>query len=198
MCEVGRVCRAGFHAVAGAGELSISFHLSNTQAERLSPMTHVSPHRLALLLIVFASLFGSVVLPERASAQRRRRGTAAVKKPHVRKAADAPAPKLEPYDLSVEVVTGRILFTDLTTPMLMVTNRDRRPVTIRKVKVNDDWDVQNPVRHSTLGILKLPVELKLGDKIEWAVYPPYKKEVVYVELDTDVGVLTFKVGRQKE
>lgn len=153
-------------------------------------MSHKKPRLITLLLAIATILSTSLWISDGAAAQHRRRN------PQARKVssnkAPAPAPKPEPYDIDVEVVTGHIMFTDLTTPMLKVTHRDRRPIIIRKVTVNDEWVVTSKMHHSTHDIVSLPVEMRLGDTLEWAVYPPYKKEVVYVDLDTDVGVLQFK------
>jgi hypothetical protein len=159
-------------------------------------MSHQKSYLSNLLLVSLATLASSLWLPNRtATAQHRRRKSPARKTSAAK--APTPVPTPVPYDVAVEVVTGHIMFTDLTTPMLKVTHRDRRPLTIRKVTVNDEWVVTSAMRHSTHGVIHLPAEMRLGDTLEWAVYPPYKKEVVYVDLDTDAGVQHFKLGKQQ-
>jgi hypothetical protein len=94
------------------------------------------------------------------------------------------------HDIGIEVKSnpfGRLI---------ILTNREKSPITIRKIIVNDEWDVKdNPnLLHSTKSWVSLPVELKLGDTLRVPL-TVYRRAIIYVDLETDKGALTFKVSR---
>jgi hypothetical protein len=93
------------------------------------------------------------------------------------------------YDIGVEVKStpfGKVV---------ILTNREKDTITIRKVVINDEWEIKGSnFLHSTKSWTSLPVELKLGDEVRAGVYP-YQREVIYVDLETDKGKLTFKVNK---
>jgi hypothetical protein len=80
--------------------------------------------------------------------------------------------------------------------LVILTNREKSPITIRKIIINDEWDVKdNPnLLHSTKSWVSLPVEMKLGDTLRVPL-TVYRRAIIYVDLETDKGALTFKVSR---
>ena len=79
--------------------------------------------------------------------------------------------------------------------VVMLTNREKSPITIRKIIINDEWEIKdNPnLLHSTESWTSLPAELKLGDTLDVPV-SQYRRAVIYVNLETNKGILTFKVN----
>lgn len=93
------------------------------------------------------------------------------------------------YDMGVEVKPtpfGKVI---------ILTNREKDTITIRKIMINDEWEIKGSnFLHSTKSWISLPVELKLGDELRAPVYP-YERAVIYVDLETDKGKFTFKVNK---
>lgn len=79
---------------------------------------------------------------------------------------------------------------------MVFTNREKVPVTIRKIMINEeyDYDGNGNLLHSTRSWTTLPVELSLGDTLRVPIYP-YKKAVIYIDIETDKGKLTYKVNK---
>jgi hypothetical protein len=79
---------------------------------------------------------------------------------------------------------------------LVLGNRDKRPLTVRKLVINEEWSpgAGKDMLHSTRGWVALPVELQLGDTLRVGV-GDYARAIIYIDLDTDRGAFTFKVGK---
>ena len=78
----------------------------------------------------------------------------------------------------------------------MIVNRDKRPVEIRKVTFNEEYEFAGSkikMKHSEKGYVYLPVTLRLGESLENIFPDDYKKQVIYVDLETDSGVRQFKL-----
>lgn len=131
------------------------------------------------------------------------------KKPTTKKTAQKPVqsereaklsqktPQTAERDISVKIERRRnLLFTRLTSRVLVIVNRDKRPVEIRKVTLNEEYEFAGSkikMKHSENGYVYLPVTLKLGESLENVFPDDYKKQVVYVDLETDSGVRQFKI-----
>ncbi|MDT4953732.1 MAG: hypothetical protein QOJ02_1870 [Acidobacteriota bacterium] len=144
---------------------------------------------LTLFLVLIASIPIFTISTDALSIQRRKR-----KKPPTKVTApikNSPPTKniVSSYDMSVEVKStpfGKVV---------ILTNREKDTITIRKVVINDEWEIKGSnFLHSTKSWTSLPVELKLGDELRAGVYP-YEREVIYVDLETDKGKMTFKVNK---
>lgn len=100
-------------------------------------------------------------------------------------------------DISVKIERRKnLIFTRLTSRVLVIVNRDKRPVEIRKVTLNEEYEFAGSrikMKHSEKGYVYLPVTLKLGESLENIFPDDYKKQVVYVDLETDSGVRQFKL-----
>jgi hypothetical protein len=107
------------------------------------------------------------------------------------------------YDLDVGIEKARlgimgVIPTRFTTLMLAITNRDKRSVTIRKVFVNEEYEIsgKGEWEHSSKPSVSFPVVLELGDKLTTRIYP-YAKEVIYVHIETDSGVQRIKLAPRR-
>jgi hypothetical protein len=107
--------------------------------------------------------------------------------------------KTAEYDLDVGVEKARlgllgVIPTRFTTLMLSITNRDTRSVTIRKVMVNEEYEIsaKGQWHRSSKSQVIFPVILGLGDRLSREIYP-YAKEVIYVDIETDSGVQRIKL-----
>lgn len=152
-----------------------------------------------LVLLSFAAIAGNSAL-----AQQRK-----TKKPATKKIAQKTAqpereaklqqstPQSSERSISVKIERRRnLLFTRLTSRVLVIVNRDKRPVEIRKVTLNEEYEFAGSkikMKHSENGYVYLPVTLKLGESLENVFPDYYKKQVVYVDLETDAGVQQFKI-----
>ena len=100
-------------------------------------------------------------------------------------------------DISVKIERRKnLIFTRLTSRVLVIVNRDKRQVEIRKVTLNEEYEFAGSkikMKHSEKGYVYLPVTLKLGESLENVFPDDYKKQVVYVDLVTDSGVRQFKL-----
>lgn len=131
------------------------------------------------------------------------------KKPTTKKIAQKPSqperevnlppqtPQISERDISVKIERRKnLIFTRLTSRVLVVVNRDKRSVEIRKVTLNEEYEFAGSkikMKHSEKGYVYLPVTLKLGESLENIFPEDYKKQVVYVDLETDSGVRQFKI-----
>jgi hypothetical protein len=111
--------------------------------------------------------------------------------------------KAAEYDLDVGIEKAKlgilgVIPTKFTTLVLSITNRDKRSVTIRKVMVNEEYEISGKEEwhHSSKPRVSFPVVLELGDRLSRDIYP-YKKEVVYVDIETDAGVQKIKLGPRR-
>lgn len=106
-------------------------------------------------------------------------------------------PQISERDISVKIERRKnLIFTRLTSRVLVIVNRDKRPVEIRKVTLNEEYEFAGSkikMKHSEKGYVYLPVTLKLGESLENIFPDDYKKQVVYVDLETDSGVRQFKL-----
>lgn len=106
-------------------------------------------------------------------------------------------PQISERDISVKVERRKnLIFTRLTSRVLVIVNRDKRPVEIRKVTLNEEYEFAGSkikMKHSEKGYVYLPITLKLGESLENIFPDDFKKQVVYVDLETDSGVRQFKI-----
>jgi hypothetical protein len=106
-------------------------------------------------------------------------------------------PHTSERDISVKIERRKnLIFTRLTSRVLVIVNRDKRPVEIRKVTLNEEYEFAGSkimMKHSEKGYVYLPVTLKLGESLENTFRDDYKKQVIYVDLETDSGVRQFKL-----
>lgn len=106
-------------------------------------------------------------------------------------------PQISERDISVKIERRKnLIFTRLTLRVLVIVNRDKRPIEIRKVTLNEEYEFAGSkikMKHSEKGYFYLPVTLKLGESLENVFPDDYKKQVVYVDLETDSGVRQFKI-----
>ena len=106
-------------------------------------------------------------------------------------------PQISERDISVKIERRKnLIFTRLTSRVLVIVNRDKRPVEIRKVTLNEEYEFAGSkikMEHSEKGYVYLPVTLKLGESLENVFPDDYKKQVIYVDLETDSGVRQFKL-----
>lgn len=106
-------------------------------------------------------------------------------------------PQISERDISVKIERRKnLIFTRLTLKVLVIVNRDKRPIEIRKVTLNEEYEFAGSkikMKHSEKGYFYLPVTLKLGESLENVFPDDYKKQVVYVDLETDSGVRQFKI-----
>ena len=112
--------------------------------------------------------------------------------------------KTAEYDLDVGIEKARlgilgVFPTRFTTLVLSITNRDKRSVTIHKVMVNEEYEISGngEWHHSSKPQVSFPIVLKLGDKLSRDIYP-YKKEVIYVDIETDSGVQRIKLAPRRD
>lgn len=107
------------------------------------------------------------------------------------------SPQTSERDISVKIERRKnLIFTRLTSRVLVIVNRDKRPVEIRKVTLNEDYEFAGSkikMKHGEKGYVYLPVTLKLGESLENVFPDDYKKQVIYVDLETDSGVRQFKI-----
>ncbi len=131
------------------------------------------------------------------------------KKPTTKKIAQKPSqpkrevnlppqtPQISERDISVKIERRKnLIFTRLTSRVLVIVNRDKRPVEVRKVTLNEEYEFAGSkikMKHSEKGYVFLPVTLKLGESLENIFPDDYKKQVIYVDLETDSGVRQFKL-----
>ena len=103
------------------------------------------------------------------------------------------------YDLGVtfQVDQGRFLFAPYKFASVVITNRDKRPVTIKKIMANGELQLEiglgfndNPDK------AKFPKVLTIGDKITVIPSTDYNKELIFIDILTDLGVQSYK-ARQK-
>ena len=106
-------------------------------------------------------------------------------------------PEPSESDISVKIERRQnLIFTRLTSRVLVIVNRDKRPVEIRKVTLNEEYEFAGSkimMKHGEKGYVYLPVTLKLGEYLENTFRDDYKKRVVYVDLETDSGMRQFKL-----
>jgi len=106
-------------------------------------------------------------------------------------------PQISERDISVKIERRKnLIFTRLTSRVLVIVNRDKRPIEIRKVTLNEEYEFAGSkikMKHGEKGYVYLPVTLKLGESLENVFPDDYKKRVVYVDLETDSGVRQFKI-----
>lgn len=106
-------------------------------------------------------------------------------------------PQTSERDISVKIERRKnLIFTRLTSRVLVIVNRDKRPIEIRKVTLNEEYEFAGSkikMKHNEKGYVYLPVTLKLGESLENVFPDDYKKQVVYVDLETDSGVRQFKL-----
>jgi hypothetical protein len=144
---------------------------------------------LTLILAIVASIPTFTLSADAFSIQRRKRKKAPSNITVPLKNSPSTKPAISSYDIGVELKStpfGKVI---------ILTNREKEPITIRKIVVNDEWEVKgSDLLHSTKSWTSLPVELKLGDQLRASTYS-YKRAVVYVDLDTDKGKFTFKVNK---
>lgn len=111
--------------------------------------------------------------------------------------ASQPTSQISEPDISVKIERRKnLIFARLTSRVLVIVNRDKRPVEIRKVTLNEEYEFAGSrikMKHSEKGYVYLPVTLKLGESLENIFPDEYKKQVVYVDLETDSGVRQFKL-----
>lgn len=121
------------------------------------------------------------------SVQRRKRKKTPAKTSATIKNSSASKEPVSSHDIGVEVQStpfGKVV---------ILTNREKSPITVRQIVINDEWEIKSStLLHSTKSWTSLPVELMLGDTLRVSV-SPYKRDVIYVDLYTDKGKLTFKV-----
>lgn len=100
-------------------------------------------------------------------------------------------------DISVKIERRKnLIFTRLTSRVLVIVNRDKRPVEIRKVTLNEEYEFAGSkimMKHNEKGYVYLPITLKLGESLENTFRDDYTKQVIYVDLETDSGVRQFKL-----
>lgn len=143
---------------------------------------------IAVALIAIPSTFiqGAAV---QASQRRRQKGRVLKVPAPVKHTSPASKGDAVAYDLSVEVKKtpfGKVV---------ILTNREKVSITIRNLIINDEWKLEkgnDNLLHSTKSWVSLPIELMLGDSLRIPI-SSYKREIIYIKLDTDKGVLTFKV-----
>ena len=84
--------------------------------------------------------------------------------------ASRPTSQISEPDISVKIERRRnLIFTRLTSRVLVIVNRDKRPVEIRKVTLNEEYEFAGSkikMKHSEKGYVYLPVTLKLGESLE--------------------------------
>lgn len=101
------------------------------------------------------------------------------------------------YDVSVKIENRKSsILKTVTSRVLIIVNRDKRPLTICKVILNEEYEFAGKeikMKHSENGYVYLPIELKLGESLENIFPDDYRKTVVYVDLETDAGVRQFKI-----
>ena len=111
--------------------------------------------------------------------------------------ASQSTPQISKRDISVKIERRKnLVFTQLTSRVLVIVNRDKSPVEIRKVTLNEEYEFAGSkikMKHSEKGYVYLPITLKLGESLENVFPDDYKKQVVYVDLETDSGVRQFKL-----
>ncbi len=111
--------------------------------------------------------------------------------------ASRSTPQTSERDISVKIERRKnLIFTRLTSRVLVIVNRDKRPVEIRKVTLNEEYEFAGSkikMKHSEKGYIFLPVTLILGESLENIFPDDYKKQVIYVNLETDSGVRQFKL-----
>jgi hypothetical protein len=111
--------------------------------------------------------------------------------------------KTAKYDLDVGIEKARlgilgVFPTRFTTLVLSITNRDKRYVTIHKVIVNEEYEMSGKgewLLPSKRGV-SFPVLLGLGDRLSREIYP-YKREIIYVDIETDSGVQRIKLAPRR-
>lgn len=144
----------------------------------------------AALCLAIAALVPTFTTEATANSIQRRKGkrspsrvTAPVKNSPSTKEA------ISSHDIGVEIKStpfGRVV---------VLTNREKSAITISKIVINDEWEIKSSdLLHSTKSWTSLPVKLKLGDTLR-APVSPYKRAVIYINLDTDKGKFTFKVNK---
>lgn len=145
---------------------------------------------LTVLLTALLSVF-SPSASTQSPQKRRLKGKASKAAAPVRSSSPSPRDNASSHNLNVEVKKtpfGKVI---------ILTNRDKRPVTIRKITINDEMEPAKggeDLLHSTKSWVSLPVELRLGDTLRVPTRP-YRREIIYVDLDTDKGALTFKISK---
>lgn len=157
------------------------------------------------LLISVIALLSLVALADTSAFGQQRKP----KKPATKKTAQKPpqaerkaklsqqTPQTSERDISVKIERRKnLIFTRLTSRVLVIVNRDKRPVEIRKVTLNEEYEFAGSkikMKHSEKGYVYLPVTLKLGESLENVFPDDCKKQVIYVDLETDSGVRQFKI-----
>ena len=148
--------------------------------------------RVTSIVLLIAVLFTFIQSDTVQASQRRRQK---VRVPKATSSAKNSPPAIKDdaaiYDLGVDVKKtpfGKVV---------ILTNREKAPIAIRKLTINDEWEVEkgnDNLLHSTKSWVSLPVELMLGDSVRVPI-SSYSREVIYIKLDTDKGTLRFKVNR---
>ena len=144
---------------------------------------------LTLILAIVASIPTFTISADALSIQKRKRKKAPSKVTAPLNNSPSTKTAVSSYDIGVEIKP---------TPFgkaIIITNREKAPITIQKIVVNDEWEITgSDFLHSTKSWTSLPVELKLGDQLRASTYS-YDRAVIYVDLATDKGKFTFKVNK---
>jgi hypothetical protein len=131
--------------------------------------------KLFISLLVLLSL--AVFAGSSVSGQQRKTKKPATKKtaqktaqPEREANASRSTPQTSERDISVKIERRQnLIFTRLTSRVLVIVNRDKRPVEIRKVTLNEEYEFAGSkimMKHSEKGYVYLPVTLILGESLE--------------------------------
>src|SRR5215213_5211289 len=111
---------------------------------------------LTITLAVLASIPTFTTSADALSIQRRKRKKATSKVTVPLKDSSSNKAAIPSYDMGVEVKStpfGKVI---------VLTNREKSPITVSRILVNDEWEVKgSDLLHSTKSWTSLPVELKL-------------------------------------
>jgi hypothetical protein len=144
---------------------------------------------LTLILAVVISVPPFTMSADAISIQRRKRKKAPPKATAPLKESPPAKTAVSSYDMGVEIKPtpfGKVI---------ILTNREKSPITVRRIVVNDEWEVKgSDLLHSTKSWTSLPVELRLGDQLRASLYT-YDRAPIYIDLETDKGKFTFKVNK---
>jgi hypothetical protein len=144
---------------------------------------------IAFVLFVLTVISTGSFYSTAQSTQRRKRKKVVSKVTIPLKNSPSTKSAISSYDIGVEVKStpfGKVI---------ILTNREKALITIRRIVVNDEWEIKGSnLLHSTKSWTSLPVELKLGDELRASIYS-YDRAPIYIDLDTDKGKFTFKVNK---
>lgn len=140
------------------------------------------------LFALFTTFALLLFVPDEALSQTKRKKKSvrsSVSKTIKPKVAETPRPDLR---IQYQVVRSGILRFEY----LNITNRDTRPVIIRKVIINGEYEATEDVLKSKSAVISLPVELTIGDHFG-AIIGDYSKEVIFATIETSAGNYAFKI-----